>query len=221
MEKIKIIAAPGPVSYPMIAARSDIFDIVFDKENKGDIVLDSTVSLVKRGIDFNVSLIRGLSVITPGIGRRIGVWRRGSANDVLIRAALDLEKIHADIVYAEDQREIMDLLKSGKVDSAVLASPFGSGIKFEDLLKKHGIEMPGSCAAYVRDDLIDQFVKEYSRGIQNMRSDPENTSKYIASVLPIKVDPGFIAGAILKSEVSPKLVEDASSFTETVRRYIN
>ncbi|CAC11491.1 conserved hypothetical protein [Thermoplasma acidophilum] len=221
MEKIRIIAAPGPVSYPIIAARSDIFDIVFDKEQKGDIVLDSTVSLVKRGIKFNLSLIRGLSVISPQIGRKIAVWRRGSANDVLLKIALDLEKMRSDIVYAEDQKEILELLNSGKVDSAVLASPFGSGIRFEDLFRKHDLEMPGSCGAYVREDLIDTFAGEYRKGIEKMRSDPENTSKYVASVLPMKVDPKFIAGTILKSDVSPELVFDATAFAETVKKYLN
>jgi len=221
MEKIKIIAAPGPVSYPIVAARSDIFDIVFDKEQKGDIVLDSTVSLVKRGIKFNMSLIRGLSIITPGIGRKIAVWRRGSANDVLLKIVLDLEKMRSDIVYAEDQKEIIELLNSGRVDSAVLASPFGSGMRFEDLFKKHGLEMPGSCGAYVREDLMEAFAEEYRRGVERMRSDPENTSKYVASVLPMKVDPKFIAGTILKSDVSPEPVYDAAAFAETVRKYLN
>ncbi|WP_290704418.1 DUF3834 domain-containing protein, partial [Ferroplasma sp. Type II] len=51
---MKVIAAPGPVCYPLVAAmmeRNDI-DIEFKKssdigEQKPDIVLDSTVSLVK------------------------------------------------------------------------------------------------------------------------------------------------------------------------------
>ncbi|PYB68648.1 hypothetical protein DMB44_01800 [Thermoplasma sp. Kam2015] len=221
MEKIKVIAAPGPVSYPIIAAKSDVFDIVFDKEGKGDIVLDSSVSLIRRGINFNVSLIRGLSIISPGIGRRIAVWRRGSANDVLLRAVLDLENIKADVLYAEDQREIMELLKSGKVDSAVVASPFGSGMKFEDIMIKHGIVMPGNCTAYVRDDLMDLFFSEYQRGVDNLRSDPEEVSKYVASKLPNSVDPKFIAGTIMRSDVSPVRVSDSSSFIETVKKYLN
>ncbi|BAB60429.1 TVG1327879 [Thermoplasma volcanium GSS1] len=216
MEKIKAIVAPGPVSYPLIAAKAKDIDMIFDKKGQGDIVLDSTVSLVKRGINFNISLIRKLSVVYPDIGKKIGVWRKGSANDVLLRALLDLNKKESEIVYAEDQREIRNMLTQNKIDSAVLSSAFAKGKAFEDLFAETKLYMPGSCAAYVKPEILDYFNSVYSEGIDRFRQDPSGTAEYVASVLPIKFDTEFIHAAILKSESGPLEVKPYEEFRAIV-----
>lgn len=87
---LKVIAAPGPVSYPMIAStmKNKEISIDFGKEGSADVILDSTVSLVRRGIRMDYITVKGLMVVSPDVGRRIGVWRKGSAADVLARASL-------------------------------------------------------------------------------------------------------------------------------------
>ncbi|MGC8609040.1 MAG: DUF3834 domain-containing protein [Thermoplasmata archaeon] len=157
MSKIKIIAAPGPVSFPLIAARDENFDIEFSKEKKGKIVLDSSVSMLKRGIRPNLSLIQNLSIISPDIGKTIAVWRKGSSNDVLLRASLKLKNADAKIIYMESQKDLMEAFKNGSVDSAVISSASGTGLPFEDILRDHGINMPGSCTAYVDDEYLSIF----------------------------------------------------------------
>ncbi|MCL5881319.1 MAG: DUF3834 domain-containing protein, partial [Candidatus Thermoplasmatota archaeon] len=91
MEKINVIAAPGPVCYPLIAAQDERFNITFQKEGDAPVILDSSVSMAKRGLTANVSLIRGLAVASPGIGKRIGIMRRGSSNEILVRAIMHLK----------------------------------------------------------------------------------------------------------------------------------
>ncbi len=220
MSGIKVIAAPGPVSFPLVAARDEKFDIEFSKDGTGKIVLDSSVSLVKRGIKPNVSLIKKLSVVSPGIGKSIALWRKGSSSDVLMRAVLDLKKINSRIVYADTQKDVMDLLNRGVADSAVILSAFGRGISFEEILGSHGIAMPGSCAAYVSPEFRKIFERAYIAGIERIKSDPEETGKYVASVLPVKFDWNFIHASINGSEAGVQDIVEISDFEKLVQKYL-
>lgn len=221
MQKIRVLAAPGPVSYPLIAAKSNILELTFGKEGTGEIVLDSTISLIRRNIPFNVSLIGKLFLVYPFLGETIGVWRKGSVGDLLTRIAIDLEARNSRILYGETQQEVMQLLKTGKTDSAVITSSFGDGVPFESIFKKHGLSMPGNCAAFVSDEYMDVFKEEYERGVNEIRSNPETSSKYISSVLPIKIEPSFISSVILKSEVMVRRVTDSNKFIDLASSYVN
>ena len=159
MERIKVLAAPGPVSYPMIAANDTRFEIVFSKEGDADIVLDSSVSMIKRGLRANVSLISGLSGLAPGIGKKIAVWRKGSAGDVLAMAILSLKGLNSDIIYVDDRARIREMLSNGEVDSAVMTVADGKILTFEELLAENGIETPGSCFAKVSDSAKEAFAE--------------------------------------------------------------
>ena len=219
MEKINVIAAPGPVCYPLIAAQDERFNISFQKEGEAPIILDSSVSMAKRGLTPNVSLIRGLAVASPGFGKRIGIMRRGSSNEILVRAIMHLKQEQADVVTIEDASSIEGMMKDGSIDSAIVPAPFGKGISLETILESHGISTPGSCVARVDDSVRKAFVEAYSSGIEKMRKDPEGTAKYVASVLPNKTDPNFIRKSILETDTSVKDTPEHREFADLVRRF--
>lgn len=219
MERIKVLAAPGPVSYPIIAARDERFDIVFSKEGDADIVLDSSVSMIKRGLKPNYSLISGLSGFMPGVGNKIAIWRKGSAGDVLARAVTALKGMKPEIIYVDEQPGIKEMLSSGKADSAVVAAPNGRIITFEELLAEHGIKMPGSCVAKVSDSVKNDFLEAHNAGLKRFREDPEGTSNFVASVLPVKTGVGFIRDAILKARTEVSEIKDDEDFTLLVKKF--
>ena len=72
----------------------------FGKEGENvDVILDSTV---KRGLKIDYITIKGLTSIYPDVGRKIGVWRKGSAADILTRALITLNNIKSEIIYIDD-----------------------------------------------------------------------------------------------------------------------
>ncbi|MEM0157435.1 MAG: DUF3834 domain-containing protein [Thermoplasmataceae archaeon] len=219
MEKINVIAAPGPVCYPLIAARDERFNIMFQKDGDAPVILDSSVSMAKRGISPNVSLIRGLAVASPDLGKKIGIMRRGSSNEILVRAIMRLKQEEAEIVTLEDASSIEKMMADGAIDSAVIPAPFGRGKPLESILESHGISTPGSCVAKVDASAKEAFVQAYRHGIEKMREDPEGTAKYIAAVLPNKTDPGFIMKAILETDTSVRETGEHRAFEELVRRF--
>ncbi len=219
MEKVKVIAAPGPVSYPLIAARDESFSINFQKEGRADIVLDSSVSMVRRGIPIDLSLIRGLAIASPDLGKRIGIVRRGSSSEILVRAILGIQKREAEIVSVDEISSIPGMMKSGNIDSAVVPAPFGKGKTLEKILSDLGIQVPGSCVASVREDLVDRFTGAYSRGIDLFRRSPDESASYVSSVLPNHVSPDFIKKVIMETDVSVIQPGKHSEFTEIVRKY--
>ncbi len=124
---MKIIAAPGPVSYPLILATREYrdLDLVFGKGNEEPsayAIADSLTSLVRSGLRIDVVTVRRLMFVYPELrgGPRIAVWRRGSAADVLIRALLDRAGLRAELVYADDWPSVLNLLNTGYAQSAVL-----------------------------------------------------------------------------------------------------
>ncbi|MHB1709287.1 MAG: DUF3834 domain-containing protein [Thermoplasmataceae archaeon] len=219
MEKIKVLAAPGPVSYPIIAAQDSRFDIVFSKEGDADVVLDSSVSMIKRGLRANVSLISGLSGFMPKIGNRVAIWRKGSAGDVLARTVLSLKGLSPDLIYVEDQARIREMLSSGEVDSVVTAVANGKIVTFEELLAEHGIKMPGSCVSKVTEPVRESFIEAYEEGLRKFRDNPIESSNFVASALPVKTSPEFIRNAILGSRAVVKEISDDADFTKLVRKF--
>lgn len=219
MEKINVIAAPGPVCYPLIAANDERFNIMFQKEGDAPVILDSSVSMARRGLTPNVSLIRGLAVASPGIGKKIGIMRRGSSNEILVRAIMHLKKQQVEIVTIEDASSIESMMKDGAIDSAIIPAPFGKGTSLESILESYGIGTPGSCVAKVDDAVRKAFDEAYMNGLEKMRKDPEATAKYVASVLPNKTDPAFIMKAILETDTSVKDAPEHREFADLVRRF--
>ncbi|AWR96598.1 DUF3834 domain-containing protein [Acidianus sulfidivorans JP7] len=215
---MKALVAPGPVSYPLIAStmKNKDIEIFFGKEgntNNVDVILDSTVSLVKRGLKINYVTIKGLMSIYPDIGKKIGVWRKGSAADVLTRALLSLKNIPSELIYADDMEKLMAMLQQKQIDSAVVSSALGKGKTFEELL---GI--PGSCGATVYSN-DEEFIRAYNEGIEIMNKDPEKSAEYILSKLPIKVKKEFIIGSIKNSEVKVEKIDNYKEFEEIVKRF--
>ncbi|WP_243668653.1 DUF3834 domain-containing protein [Vulcanisaeta sp. JCM 16161] len=92
---MKIVTAPGPVSYPLILATREYrdLDLVFGKggdEPGAYAIADSLTSLIRSGLRIDVVTVKQLMFVYPELrGPRIAVWRRGSAADVLIKALLD------------------------------------------------------------------------------------------------------------------------------------
>ena len=218
MEKIKVLAAPGQVSYPIIAARNPRFEIVFSKEGNADIVLDSSVSMIKRGLRANVTLISGQSGFMPNIGKRIAIWRKGSAGDVLARAILNLKGMDSSIIYVDDQSKIHEMLSSGEVDSAVVAAS-DKIITFEEILAEHGIEMPGSCVAKIGESVKKEFLEAYEEGWRRFRENPEENSNYVASILPVKTSPEFIRSAMLIPILTVKEIKNEEDFRALVKKF--
>ena len=214
---IKVMAAPGPVCFPMIAARDEEFEIVFSKEGKADIVIDSSVSLIKRGLPIDMILLKGLSMVYPDFGKKLILWRKGSANDYVARAIIGRENLGTEIIYTENQQDIMAFLKEGKADSAILpvTAPM-KGITLEERAAKSGIYVPGSCSANLDMKYADQFKDAYMKGIESFRKDPEKTAEYVLSRLPNKFSVDFIYESIQKMVPVMKEPEDYSVLKEEI-----
>ncbi len=196
---IKVISAPGPVCFPLIASKNDEFEIGFAKEGDASIVLDSSVGLIKRGIPIDLVLLSGLSAVSPDFGKKTALWRKGSANDYIAQAIIRREELQTQLIYVENQQEIQNLIARGEADSAILpVTSAQKGVLLEERASRAGLYVPGSCAAKVPGEYLDQFVEAYNEGIKRFHEDPESTAKYVNSVLPNKFPDGFIHGIILK-----------------------
>lgn len=217
---MKVIAVPGPVSYPLLAATREFKDIQieFGKEGEADAVLDSSVSLIRRGLPIHYTLIRGLVILHPDLTDKISVWRRGSAGDVLLRSYLSLSQRKAEIVYVENMGDTMKLLREGKVSSALVSPAVGSGRDLEALLETVGVKSPGSCGAYVKGN-VDELREAYLTGLRMFREDPEGTSEFVADSLPTSSPSTFVAGNVLKTHVTFERTGDYSRFQEVVKSF--
>jgi len=218
MLPMKVLAAPGPVSYPIIASKMKNKDIqiVFGKDgnNDVDVILDSTVSLVRRNLKIDYITIKGLMVISPDIGKKIGVWRKGSAADVLTRVLLREKKINAELIYANEMQELVKMLKEKNIDSAVLSSAVAKGKSFEELLN-----IPGSCGAKVYKN-EDEFIRLYTEGIELIKEDPEGSSEFIASTLPMSVPKDFIIGSMKNSVLEINRLHDDTRFANLIKDFL-
>jgi len=215
---MKILAAPGPVSYPIIASKIKNKDIqiFFGKDGNAnaDVILDSTVSLVRRNLKIDYITIKGLMVISPDIGKKIGVWRKGSAADVLTKALLREKNINSELIYANEMQELVKMLKDRHIDSAVLSSALAKGKSFEDLLN-----IPGSCGAKVYNN-EDEFIRLYTEGIELIKEDPEGSSEFIASTLPVQVPKDFIIGSMKNSILKVNKLDDDTRFVNLIKDFL-
>ena len=212
----KVIAAPGPVSYPFIV--SGKVELVLDKTTgNADAVADSIVSLIRRGLKIHYGALRGVAAVYPGLDTPIAVWRRGSAFDVLTRALLELYGVKGEVVYYEDFSEGMDLLRSGRVKAIATSSAIVKGIKIEDLFKAKGVEMPASCGISIQNlEKREEVVNAYLEGIERLRQDPEGSAERIASVVQRKKE--FVLGVIKSAELTLYELKDYSAFEALVRK---
>jgi ABC-type amino acid transport substrate-binding protein len=183
---MRVLAAPGPVSYPVIVNNRGI-ELSFSKDGTADVVLDSTVSLAKRGLKINYITVKGLLNVYPKVGKRIGVPKILTAANVLTKALIEVKKLDSRIVSIDDMQKIMNSLKEGEVDSVVVPSGIVKGITFEELL---GI--PGSCGANVKPEFKDEFISLYKEGIDKFKEDPEGSALKVVSALGGRVSKEFV-----------------------------
>ncbi|MCI2413672.1 MAG: DUF3834 domain-containing protein [Candidatus Aramenus sp.] len=210
---MKVSTPTGPVAYPLIAStmkRRD-FEISFDSRD-GDVVLDSSASLVLDGLRVHYSLISRMLVFHPKLGRRIGVWKRGSASDVIARVVMATKGLSAEVVYVEQPDEVFNLLRDGVVDSALVTNVVDGEI-VEDLLPFY---VPGICGAHVRR-FEEDFLSVYQEGIDLFREDPEGASVYVADNLPVLRASTFIERLMGRSALRVEKVCDYSQFERVVK----
>jgi hypothetical protein len=222
---MKVIAAPGPVCYPLVAAmmeRKDI-DIEFKKSSdigkeKPDVVLDSTVSLVKSGLPIDYVTIENLSRVAPKLGYKIGMTRKGGASDILFRAYVGETKKDVEIQYFESMGELMEAMNANKVDTVVVPAMDNSGISIEEYFKKNNVAIPGSCGATVYSREKD-FVDAYNLGIKILKERPEEAAKFIISHLPMQFPPEFVMNTMKNSDLNVHKPQDYSEFVRLVKKY--
>ncbi len=217
---MKIIAAPGPVCYPMVAAQMvrDDLDIEFKKEGKADVVLDSTVSLMKRELPLNYVTIENLSRVAPKLGYKIGMTRKGGAADILFRALVDQTHQSVDIKYYESMGDLMNAMNKNEVDTVVVPAMDNSGVSIEEYFKKNSIYIPGSCGAAVYDH-EKEFVEAYNQGIKLFKEKPEETAKFVVSKLPMQFPVEFIINTMKNSDLNVHKPENYDRFKELVEKY--
>jgi len=199
---MKIITAPGPVSYPLIIAGREFKDLElqFGKESRdADAIADSLVSLARRGLRPTVITVRRLMVIYPELrGPNVGVWRRGSAADVLIRAFIDKAGVgDINLVYADDWYSLLNMLNLGQVQSAVLNVALvndRNAVFLED-----AVGVPGACGIYINGE-PEPIINVYEAGIELAREDPEGSAEYVIKNLPIKLPKEFVVNVLRRVE---------------------
>ncbi|BAB66942.1 DUF3834 domain-containing protein [Sulfurisphaera tokodaii] len=218
--KIRILAAPGPVSYPLIAyqMKNKDIEIIFGKEGGKDVdaIVDSTVSLAKRGLRIDFITVKKLMLISPKLTEgKIGVWRKGSAADVLTRATIDLKKVKAELVYSDDMMQLVNMLKNNQISAATLSSALGKGEAFEDLLN-----VPGSCGIHINSQ-EDKVINAYMEGITIIKENLDIAADYIVKNLPIKISKEFVTGVLKNAEFNVYKGGEFREFYELVKKYSN
>ncbi|WP_048062641.1 DUF3834 domain-containing protein [Caldivirga maquilingensis] len=218
---MKIVTAPGPVSYPLILASRDYgdLDLVFAKGKETEnayAVADSLVSLIKNDLRIDMVTVKRLMFIYPKLqGPRIAIWRRGSAADLLTRALLDKVGLKAELVYADDWYSIFNMLNRGEVQSAVLNLGV---LEHNDAFLEELINAPGACGAYVNGN-PQYFIDAYTAGIEAIRKDLTNAADYIVRKLPITIPKEFIENILRRVKYGIYDPGDYVSFINVVKRY--
>ncbi|WP_291767391.1 DUF3834 domain-containing protein [Caldivirga sp. UBA161] len=218
---MKIITAPGPVSYPLILASRYYrdLDLVFAKGKENEsayAIADSLVSLIKNDLRVDVVTVKGLMFIYPKLqGPRIAVWRRGSAADLLTRALLDRVGLKAELVYADDWYSILNMLNEGKVQSAVLNLGV---LEHNDAFLEELVNAPGACGAYVSGN-PQYFIDTYTAGIEAAKRSLTDAAEYIARKLPISIPRGFIENILRRVKYGIYDTGNYADFINVVKRY--
>ncbi len=218
---MKIITAPGPVSYPLILASRDYrdLDLVFAKGKENEnayAVADSLVSLIKNNLRVDVVTVRRLMFIYPKLqGPRIAVWRRGSAADLLIRALLDKVGLKAELTYADDWYSILNMLNKGEAQSAVLNLGV---LDHSDAFLEELVNAPGACGAHVNGN-PQYFIDAYTAGIEAIKRDLMDAAEYVARKLPINIPKAFIENILKRVKYGIYNPGDYINFINIVKRY--
>ncbi|BDC18023.1 DUF3834 domain-containing protein [Acidianus sp. HS-5] len=198
---VTVLTPPGPVSYPIIASTMKRKDVKVVFEGDGEVKLNA-IPLLERT---DYVLVSRMLVITPSLGKRIAVWKKGSANHMLLDLVLKLYNHSAEVVFTDDPAEVYKLYKEGKVDSAVVTTAVSrDGLYFEDLLLAKDFNLPGICGA---EGLNEDFESAYKEGIDLFKEDPEGTSEYVADNLPIYRPSLFIQSIFENSEFKVQRLE--------------
>lgn len=218
---MKVVTAPGPVSYPLILASRDYsdLDIIFAKGKETEntyAVADSLVSLIKNGLRVNIVTVKRLMFIHPKLqGPRIAVWRRGSAADLLTRALLDKVGLKAELTYADDWYSVLNMLNRGEAQSAVLNLGV---LEHDDAFLEELINAPGACGAYINGD-PQYFIDAYTAGIKAIEKDLANAAEYIVRKLPINIPKRFVENILRRVKYGIYDPGDYAGFINVVKRY--
>ncbi|WP_373468724.1 DUF3834 domain-containing protein [Acidianus infernus] len=129
---VTVLTPPGPVAYPIIASTMKRRDVKVVFEGNAEVKLNA-IPLLN---EVNYVLVARMLVITPGL---VAVWKKGSANHILLDTVLKLYSHNAEVVFTDDPAEVYKLYKEGKADSAVVTTAVTKdGLYFEDLLSAKG-----------------------------------------------------------------------------------
>jgi hypothetical protein len=222
---MKVIAAPGPVCYPLVAAmmeRRDI-DIEYKKsseigKDKPDVILDSTVSLIKSGLPIDYVTIENLSRVAPTLGHKVGMTRKGGASDVLFRALVGETNKEVEIQYFDSMSDLMGAMNSKKVDTVVVPAMDNAGISIEEYFKKNNMVLPGSCGATVYSK-EKEFIDAYNLGIKLLKEKPEEAANFVVSHLPMQFPAEFIMNTMKNSDLNVHKPGNYEEFKKLVIKY--
>jgi len=222
---MKVTAAAGPVCYPIVAAMMERKDITIEYKKssdignaKPDVVLDSTVSLVKSGLPIDYVTIENLFRVVPKLGYKVGITKKGGASDILFRAYVGESKKDVEIEYFENMSDLMGAMNSNKIDTVVVPAIDNAGVSIEDYFKKNNIVIPGSCGATVYNNEVD-FIDSYNSGIKLFNEKPEETAKFVASKLPMQIPFQFIMSVMKNSTLDVHKSENYGEFIHLVNKY--
>jgi len=214
---MKVSSPIGPVSYPLIASqmkRHD-FELLFNADS-ADVYVNASVELILKDLEVNYSLIRKMLIVTPFIGDKIVVWKKGSANDLMLRAILKLLNKNSQIIYTEDPMQVFAIYKKGDADSALVTNSIDEkGIPLDELFEKFNIYIPGICGAHISRGEED-FISIYQEGIDLFIENPEETAEYVSDNLPIFRGSIFIQKLMERSILKIEKAKDYSKFKEII-----
>jgi len=214
---MKVSSPIGPVSYPLIASqmkRHD-FELLFNADS-ADVYVNASVELILKDLEVNYSLIRKMLIVTPFIGDKIVVWKKGSANDLMLRAILKLLNKNSQVIYTEDPMQVFAIYKKGNADSALVTNSIDEkGIPLDELFEKFNIYIPGICGAHISKGEED-FISIYQEGIDLFIENPEETAEYVSDNLPIFRGSIFIQKLMERSILKIEKAKDYSKFKEII-----
>ncbi len=214
---MKISSPIGPVSYPLIASqmkRHD-FELLFNSEN-ADAYVNASVELILKGLEVNYSLIRKMLIVIPSIGNKIVVWKKDSANDLMLKAILKLSNKSSQIIYTEDPMQVFVIYKKGEADSALVTNSIDeNGIPLDEYFDNFDIYIPGICGVHISNDEED-FISIYQEGIDLFAENPEETAEYVSDNLPIFRGSIFIQKLMERSMLKIEKTQDYTKFKEII-----
>jgi len=209
----------GPVSYPIITSTMKRHDVkIYFDEREADVYLNAVPALGK--VDY--FLVSKMLLITPKLGNKIAVWKKGSANDLLLQLLFKLYSLNPEVVYVDNPNEVYKLYSSGVVDSAMVTVGMASeGLYVEDLFRNKGFDLPGICGAKVIRN-GDDFESAYQEGIDLFKENPEEVSEYVMDNLPIMRPSTFIRKIMETAVYEVKRTSfDFEAFKERVLSSVN